>query len=68
MNEKQRQFPQSVSTGSVETRPGTECNQPKGHKPAFVQPSLTCHGAVIDLTAQFEYSITPDDAEYPYVN
>jgi hypothetical protein len=68
MIEKEQHQTQFEFTGQVDSPDGSDCSHPVDHKPAFVKPSLICHGSVVDLTGQFGGSITPDDAESPYVN
>jgi hypothetical protein len=46
---------------SIENGLSTDPSNPVSPKPPFVKPELTCHGAVVDLTAQFGGSITPND-------
>jgi hypothetical protein len=67
MSEKQSHPPQFALAESLEIRPRANQHNSVGHKPPFVKPAVICHGSVVDLTAQFQGSVTPDDAEYPFV-
>ena len=49
--------PESGETGATGNL--SDPDNPAYRKPVFVQPSVTCHGLVVDLTALFGGSFEP---------